>query len=129
MPEYPRAFGHDAHSIYFNLLGEHGWVGLVLFLAFVGAVLLRLYQIRRLARARPEVAWAGNYAHMLQASIAVYLVNGATLSVAYFDLAYQLLILAPLIHAVAMQQLAAEPAASPAPAAPLPVAATPVRAG
>ena len=128
MPEYPRAFGHDAHSIYFNLLGEHGWVGLGLFLTFVVMVLLKLYQIRRLAGTRPEIAWAGNYAHMLQASIATYLVNGATLSAAYFDLAYQLMILAPVIYAVAMQQLATETTESPA-AAPAPVTAAAVRAG
>jgi probable O-glycosylation ligase (exosortase A-associated) len=125
MPEYPRAFGHDAHSIYFNLLGEHGWVGLALFLGLLTTVLLRLHQIRGLAKSRPEVAWAGNYAHMLQASLAAYLVNGATLSAAYFDLAYQLLILTPLIHAVAMQQLAAQPAES---AAAVPVPATPAPA-
>ena len=52
--------------------------------------LLKLHSIRRLARANPEVAWAANYAHMIQASLATYLVTGAFLSVAYFDLAYQL---------------------------------------
>jgi probable O-glycosylation ligase (exosortase A-associated) len=128
MPEYPRAFGHDAHSIYFNLIGEHGWVGLGLFLCFLGAVLLRLYQVRRLARNRPELGWANNYAHMLQASIATYLVNGATLSVAYFDLAYQLLILAPLIHALAVRQLAEEPAESTTVPAAVPVGAAPAGA-
>ena len=123
MREYPRSFGHDAHSIYFNFLGEHGWVGLGLFLCLIGAVLRRLHQVRRLTQTRPEVAWAGNYAHMLQASLAAYLVNGATLSVAYFDLAYQLMLLAPLIHAVAVQQIAAEPAEGAAPAVPAPAAA------
>jgi putative inorganic carbon (hco3(-)) transporter len=127
MPEYPRSFGHDAHSIYFNLLGEHGWVGLGLFVTLVVMVLLKLYHLRRLARGHPEIAWAANYAHMLQASIATYLVNGATLSVAYVDVVYQILILAPLIHAVAMQQLAAGPAESAA-GLPAPVAVTAARA-
>ncbi len=106
MPEYPRTFGHDAHSIYFNLLGEHGWVGLGLFLMLVAFALLKLHRIRRLAVRNPEVAWAANYAHMLQASLAAYLTTGAFLSVAYFDLAYQLIILVPVIHAVAQQELA-----------------------
>ena len=35
MPEYPRAFGHDAHSIYFNLIGEHGWGGLAIFVTLL----------------------------------------------------------------------------------------------
>jgi putative inorganic carbon (hco3(-)) transporter len=109
MPEYPRSFGHDAHSIYFNLIGEHGWVGFGLFMILVTMVVLRLYHLRRLARGHPEIAWAGNYAHMLQASIAAYLTTGAFLSVAYMDIAYQIFILAPVIHAVALRQLAAGP--------------------
>jgi O-antigen ligase len=54
MPEYPRGFGHDAHSIYFNLLGEHGWVGLGLFVLLVTLAMFKLYAIRRLARGRPS---------------------------------------------------------------------------
>jgi probable O-glycosylation ligase (exosortase A-associated) len=119
MPEYPRGFGHDAHSIYFNLLGEHGWVGLGLFALLVTLTMFRLYGIRRLARARPEIAWAANYAHMIQASLATYLITGAFLSAAYFDLAYQLMVLVPLIHALAVRQLAA----ADAPPAPVPVPA------
>lgn len=111
MPEYPRAFGHDAHSIYFNLIGEHGWGGLAIFVALLVLALMKLHSVRRLARANPEVAWAANYAHMIQASLATYLVTGAFLSVAYFDLAYQLLILVPLVHSVALQEIAAKGAA------------------
>jgi probable O-glycosylation ligase (exosortase A-associated) len=108
MPEYPRAFGHDAHSIYFNLIGEHGWGGLTIFVTILVFVFLKLRSIRRLARANPEVGWAANYAHMIQASLATYLVTGAFLSVAYFDLAYQLIILVPLIHTIAQREIAAK---------------------
>ncbi len=121
LPGYPRAFGHDAHSIYFNLLGEHGWVGLGLFLLLVGFSMLTLLRIRRLAKANPEVAWAGNYAHMVQASLAAYLVTGAFISVAYFDLAYQLLVMIPVLHVVAVREVAARQSAPVAP--PLPGAA------
>jgi probable O-glycosylation ligase (exosortase A-associated) len=122
MPEYPRGFGHDAHSIYFNLLGEHGWVGLSLFVMLVALAMARLYGIRRLARARPEITWAANYAHMIQASLATYLMTGAFLSAAYFDLAYQLIILVPLIHVLAVRQLA-EAEAPPVVTAPVRVRA------
>lgn len=101
LPEYPKSFGHDAHSIYFNLLGEHGWVGLGLFVLLVGSVLVTLRGVRRLAKRSPELTWAANYAHMLQASIAAYVTTGAFLSVAYFDLAYQVLVLAAVVHRVA----------------------------
>ncbi len=120
LPEYPRAFGHDAHSIYFNLIGEHGWVGLGLFVLAMGFSLLTLSRIRRLAKRSPEVAWAGNYAHMLQASLAAYLVTGAVLSAAYFDLAYQLMVLVPVLHVIAAREVAAGqgvPVPPPAPVA------------
>jgi probable O-glycosylation ligase (exosortase A-associated) len=106
MPEYPRHFGHDAHSIYFNLLGEHGWVGLGLFVLLVGLVLLRLHRMRKLAREAPELAWIGNYAHMIQASLLAYLATGAFISVAYFDLAYQLIILVPVLQVMATREQA-----------------------
>lgn len=128
MPHYPRTFGHDAHSIYFNLLGEHGWVGLGLFVVLVVLVTMKLYHLRRLARVHPQIAWAANYAHMLQASIATYLTTGAFLSVAYFDVAYQLFILVPVIHAVAMQQLTAEPPGDTS-APPVPAAVPALRGG
>lgn len=124
MPEYPREFGHDAHSIYFNLIGEHGWIGLGLFGVLVCMTFLKLYNLRRLARGNPSIAWAANYAHMLQACIATYLTTGAFLSVAYFDMAYQVFILVPVIHAVALQELGAEQART---AASVPVPATSTR--
>jgi probable O-glycosylation ligase (exosortase A-associated) len=127
MPEYPRGFGHDAHSIYFNLLGEHGWVGLGLFVLLVTLAMFKLYAIRRLARGRPELAWAAGYAHMIQASLATYLITGAFLSAAYFDLAYQLLILVPVIHTLAVRQVDEEAPAT-APAAAPGVTPVPVRA-
>lgn len=127
MPEYPRAFGHDAHSIYFNVIGEHGWGGFAIFVALLVCAFLKLHSIRRLARVNPEVAWAANYAHMIQASLATYLVTGAFLSVAYFDLAYQLLILVPLIHSVALQEIAAK-AAAPAETVPATAALGPATA-
>ena len=114
LPEYPRSFGHDAHSIYFNLLGEHGYVGLGLFLLLVGLVLLRLQELRKTGKQSPELAWIGNYAHMIQASLVAYLVSGAFLSVAYFDLAYQLFFLVPVLHGLGQASRVTVPAPSAA---------------
>jgi probable O-glycosylation ligase (exosortase A-associated) len=110
LPEYPRAFGHDAHSIYFNLLAENGVVGLGLFLLLVFFSFGTLRRLRRLGRERPDLAWFTNYANMLQASLIAYLATGAFLSVAYFDLAYQLFVIVGILNGMAASQLA-----SPAP--------------
>ena len=103
MPEYPRAFGHDAHSIYFNLLGEHGWIGLGLFALLVASTLWSLRGLRRAGKANPDLEWVVNYAKMLQASLVAYLITGAFISVAYFDLAYQLFIVAIILKGIVYQ--------------------------
>ncbi len=120
LPEYPRPFGHDAHSIYFNLLGEHGWVGLGLYTALILCCFATLRRLRKLGATHPHLAWMSNYGFMLQACLAAYLVNGAFISAAYFDLAFQLLVIIGLLNGMARQAVlepapTAEPAPAPAP--------------
>jgi probable O-glycosylation ligase (exosortase A-associated) len=117
LPEYPRPFGHDAHSIYFNLLGEHGWIGLGIFVALVVSTLSTLHGLRRAGAIDPEKAWISNYAKMIQASILAYLITGAFLSVAYFDLTYQLFVITIILKRMAREQV---PALAPK-VAPVPV--------
>jgi probable O-glycosylation ligase (exosortase A-associated) len=82
-----RGFEVTAHSIYFSLMGEHGFLGLGLFLALVASTVLTLRSLRR-GRTRPS--WVRSYSHMLEASLVAYLVTGAFLSVAYVDLFYHI---------------------------------------
>ena len=100
LPEYPRAFGHDAHSIYFNLLAEHGWPGLAIFAVLIGSTLMTLHRLRRRARAAHGDLWISNYATAIQISLIAWLLNGAFLSVAYFDLAYHLIIITVVLKAM-----------------------------
>ena len=77
-----------AHSIYFQALGEQGWVGLGLFLAVGAGAFLATLQVRRMARKRPDTLWAFELAGMVQVSMIGYAVGGAFLSLTYLDLAY-----------------------------------------
>ena len=77
-----------AHSIYFQVLGEHGFPGLFLFLAVWGFTWLCGNWIIRHARRDPELAWASSLAAMIQVSLVAYAVGGAFLSLSYFDLPY-----------------------------------------
>lgn len=82
-----------AHSIYFQVLGEHGWVGLALFLA-IGALSFRSAgRMRREALARPESLWLHHLAGMIQVSMVGFAVGGAFLSLAYFDLPYNVMVM------------------------------------
>jgi probable O-glycosylation ligase (exosortase A-associated) len=81
-----------AHSIYFQVLGEHGFVGLGLFLLLWLLVWLDASWIIRRSRKERELSWASDLARMIQVSLVGYFVGGAFLSLAYYDLPYNLLV-------------------------------------
>jgi probable O-glycosylation ligase (exosortase A-associated) len=80
----------DAHSIYFEVLGEHGFVGLALFL-LLGVLAWRTGTwVIRHSRASEELKWAADLAAMVQVCLIGYAVGGAFLGLAYFDFYYHL---------------------------------------
>ncbi|MGH9805781.1 MAG: putative O-glycosylation ligase, exosortase A system-associated [Terriglobia bacterium] len=84
---------HAAHSIYFQVLGEHGFVGLALFLLLWALVWRSAGWLRRHGRLEPASAWTADLGSMCQASLVAFGVGGAFLSLAYFDLPYNMLVL------------------------------------
>ena len=81
-----------AHSIYFSVLGEHGYIGLSLFVLIWVLTLRVAGQLRKQTRNRPEVLWVYQLAGMCQVALVGYLVGGTFLSLAYFDLPYNILV-------------------------------------
>jgi len=81
---------HDAHSIYFEALGEQGFVGLFLFLSILGLTWTTSQKTQKLAKNNPDLKWAKDLAAMIQVSLIGYVVGGTFLGVAYFDLFYSL---------------------------------------
>jgi len=77
---------HAAHSIYFQVLGEHGFIGLFLFVSIWITVWISAGHLRRHVNLRPESLWAADLGSMCQVSLVGYLIGGAFLSLAYFDL-------------------------------------------
>ena len=82
----------SAHSIYFQLLGEHGYVGLALFLLLWILVWRDASWIITRSEKRMELRWASDLARMVQVSLVGYAVGGAFLNLAYYDLPYYILI-------------------------------------
>ncbi len=79
------------HSIYFEVLGEHGWIGLTIFLTLGAAAFLTCSMVNKRSRDRPDLKWAADLAKMLQVSLVGYAVAGAFLNLATFDLYYHVL--------------------------------------
>ena len=82
---------HAAHSLYFELLGDTGFLGLGIFLLLIATAFANGAAIRRRARGRPDLAWASSLAGKLQLSLVVLLVSGSALSTAYYELPYTLM--------------------------------------
>ncbi|HAL39716.1 MAG TPA: putative O-glycosylation ligase, exosortase A system-associated [Polaromonas sp.] len=84
---------HVAHSIYFSVLGEHGYVGLLLFLLVWWLAFRTAGRIRKDALVREDTKWVYYLAGMCQVSLVGYAIGGAFLSLAYFDLPYNVLVM------------------------------------
>lgn len=84
---------HDVHSIYFEVLGEHGFVGLLLFLVLMLMTWRAAGRVRRAAGLDPGRKWLFDLMAMIQVSLVGYAVGGAFLGLAYFDLYYHLVAL------------------------------------
>lgn len=83
---------HVAHSIYFQMLGEHGYPGLILFLLLGVSAFRSAARVRRMTKGSIEDRWAFDLAGMCQVSLAGFAVGGAFLSLAYFDLPYDIIV-------------------------------------
>ena len=94
---------HAAHSIYFQVLGEHGFIGLILFVAIGASTWLAASSAKRIARKMPDIGWIVPLMDMCKVSMVGYAVGGAFLSLAYFDVPYYVMVIV-----VACQQLALE---------------------
>jgi probable O-glycosylation ligase (exosortase A-associated) len=82
---------HDVHSIYFEALGEHGFVGLSLFLLLGLLGLRTARKIVRATEAEPRLFWMRDLASMIHVSLIGYAASGTFLGLAYFDFYYTLL--------------------------------------
>jgi len=97
----PRA----VHSIYFRVLGEQGFVGLVLFLALLLASWKSCSRARKMTRNLPEYRWAYDLGSMVQVSLLAFMIAGMAKASAYFDLSWQLMAISTLLPLIVSNQL------------------------
>ena len=104
----------NVHSIYFQVLGEQGWIGLVLFLCLLILTWLKCSSILRIAKKSPQSYWARDLAPMIQVSMVAYLSAGAFLGLAAFDYVYHLIAIVVVTHLL-MKQASNEGGKGPVP--------------
>jgi probable O-glycosylation ligase (exosortase A-associated) len=82
-----------AHSIYFSILNDTGWPGLVLFLTLLFLMWRQLGRAITVTEDVPERAAYNFLARMLQISVIAFMAGGAFLSLAWFDLAWHIMVM------------------------------------
>lgn len=82
-----------AHSIYFQVLGEHGFTGLFIFLMLIVFGFISNYKTRKMTKDNPKLDWCRDLSNSLQVSLGTFCIGGAALSLAYFDIFHIILIL------------------------------------
>lgn len=93
------------HSIYFRVLGDQGFPGLLLFVSLLVAMWRNCARVRKRSRDSPEEQWAFDLASMLQVSLVAYMVAGAFLPMAYFGLGYQLMAISAILDSYSREQV------------------------
>jgi putative inorganic carbon (HCO3(-)) transporter len=100
---------HAAHSIYFQVLGEHGFIGLFMYLA-IGILTWRTCRwVIKHAKPFPDLKWAFDLGLMIQVSLLGFAIGGAFLSLAYFDVPYYLMVVIVATKVLVGREIAGRP--------------------
>lgn len=87
VPEFP-ATGNVAHNNFLQILAEHGFFGLGVYVVLIVVCMVSLRRLSNRARSDPSIAWIGRYALMIEVGMVGYVVTGLFVSKSYFDLFY-----------------------------------------
>ncbi len=87
-----------AHSIYFQVLGDHGYIGLFIFLAIIFTAYFKMGKNIKLAKKYDSDESLVLLCKYLKVSLIAYCAGGAGVSLAYFDMLYALLAMTVVIE-------------------------------
>lgn len=99
---------HAAHSVYFQLLGNHGFVGLFIYLSMIYSAFAANRKVIKQGRKMGAPPWMMDAAVAMQLSLFVFCVGGLTLSFSYFDMTYVLLALSSVLSSHFFRNFVAE---------------------
>jgi probable O-glycosylation ligase (exosortase A-associated) len=103
--ERPRAI----HSIWFEMLGNHGFVGLGLFVGLFLTGLVSAAWIVRNTKGNPAMRWADDLGRALQASLIGFAAGGTFVSLEMWDGFYVVVVMAAAARAIVARELSKKP--------------------
>jgi probable O-glycosylation ligase (exosortase A-associated) len=80
----------EAHNIFFEILAEHGFVGLGLFCGLMIAIYRSCAVVQKRVRGRVEYAWTADLARATQIALVAFAVGGSFVSIASNPFLYML---------------------------------------
>ncbi len=95
----------DAHSIYFEIMGEHGFIGFALYILLAFFTWRSCAWIIKTTKKDPRNKWAADLSAMIQVSLVGFGSAGAFLGLAYFDLSYHLVAIVVLTKIIVKKSL------------------------
>lgn len=81
----------SSHNSYVQALGEHGAVGLILYVSLLVVAALATVSVRRRTAGNSALGWANNLAFMIQISLVGYAVGSLSITAAFFPVLYAIL--------------------------------------
>jgi probable O-glycosylation ligase (exosortase A-associated) len=100
---------HDSHSIYFQMLGHHGFIGLAIFLLLLAFTWLTASSIISTAKRDETTMWLRDLMAGVQVSLIAYMTAGAFLGLAYFDYLYNLVLIVAVSKVILQGYVAEHP--------------------
>lgn len=117
VPDAIKGRGKNFHSVYFEILGELGFIGLAIYLAIIAAAWRAGSRLIKLTRHQADLHWANDLARMTQVSLVGFASAGAFQNLAFFDLYFHLIAILFLATTIVQRSLEAGTVAEPARAA------------
>jgi probable O-glycosylation ligase (exosortase A-associated) len=95
--------GKAFHSIYFEVLGEQGIAGFIMYFLMVGLALVKLIRLKNTWKDDPGMAWIAGLANAMMTAIFVFLAGGSFVGIAYQPYIFYMLSLTVAIDQYAMR--------------------------
>lgn len=89
-----------AHSIYFQVLGDLGYLGLLLFLALLGSAFYARSRVKRIYEQTKRGLWALDLCNAGCLALVAFMAAGGGVSLAYFELVYFLIVMMSLLPSI-----------------------------
>jgi probable O-glycosylation ligase (exosortase A-associated) len=97
----------EAHNIFFEVMGEHGFVGLGLFCSLIAAIYRSCTLVQKRVRGYEALAWTADLARATQVGLVAFVVGGSFVSIAFSPFLYLLAGIAVGTRGLVERELAA----------------------